>query len=50
MVLPSIECEIINALLFAGPDDRGHLDDLGPGTEYYGNHSASTLVKIEKIS
>ena len=39
VVLPGVEDEVVEVPCFAFPDDRGHLDDLRPGSKYNCNHS-----------
>jgi hypothetical protein len=43
IVLPGVEDEVVEVSCFAFPDDRGHLDDLGPGAEDDCNHSVDSF-------
>jgi hypothetical protein len=38
IVLPGVQDEVVKVFRFAFPDDRGHLDDLRPGSKHNCNH------------
>ena len=43
IVLPGVEDEVIEVFRFAFPDDRGHLDDLRPGSKHNRNHGVHSF-------